>query len=95
MRLLFPVAMAIAASASAQPGIVTPPSGSKPNMLQNSDCPNASSHFARNGSVWQKDPVRPRKLTELPPAETFAAVYHLDGRGCMVPVKYRDVRRHR
>lgn len=93
MRLLFPIAMAIAASASAQPGVITPPSASKPNMLQGSDCPTTSSHFARKGSVWQKDPVKPRKLTELPPAETYAAVYHLDERGCMVPVKYRDVRR--
>lgn len=90
MRLLFPVAMIIAASASAQPSIVTPPSA---NQLQKADCPNPSSRFAREGSVWRQKPVAPQKLTELPPADTFAAVYHLDDRGCMVPVKYRDVRR--
>ena len=93
MRLLFPVAMAIAASASAQPRVVTAPSLQKPNMLQSSDCPIASSQFARDGSVWRKAPPGPKKLGELPPAETYAAVYHLDERGCMVPVKYRDVRR--
>ena len=90
MRLLFPVAMIIAAGASAQPAIFTPPSA---NALQKSDCPSASSQFARDGSVWRQRPVKPRKLAELPPAETYAAVYHLDERGCMVPVKYRDVRR--
>jgi len=90
MRLLFPVAMIIAASASAQPAIVTPPSALP---LQHSDCPNASSQFARDGNVWRHQPVKPQKLAELPPAETYAAVYHLDERGCMVPVKYRDIRR--
>jgi hypothetical protein len=90
MRLLFPVAMIIAASASAQPAIVTPPTL---HPLQQSDCPSASSQFARDGSVWRQKPVTPQKLAELPPADTFAAVYHLDERGCMVPVKYRDIRR--
>ena len=93
MRLLFPVALAFAASASAQPGVVTAPKSQKQTMLQASDCPSASSHFARNGSVWRQSPTKPKKLTELPPADTYAAVYHLDERGCMVPVKYRDVRR--
>ena len=93
MRLLFPVAMIFAAGAVAKPAVVTPPSASKPNMLQASDCPGASSQFAREGSVWRQVPPKPRKLTELPPADTYAAVYHLDERGCMVPVKYRDIRR--
>ena len=48
---------------------------------------------ARNRSIWREVPMKPRKLTELPPAETYAAIYHLDERGCMVPIKYRDVRR--
>ena len=90
MRLLFPVAMIIAAGAAAQPAIVTPPPA---NQLQKSDCPSPSSQFAREGSVWRQKPVTPQKLAELPPADAFAAVYHLDERGCMVPVKYRDIRR--
>ena len=93
MRLLFPVAMIIAASASAQPAIVTPPSARQPGSLQQADCPNPSSQFAREGSVWRQRPITPQRLAELPPADSFAAVYHLDERGCMVPVKYRDVRR--
>ena len=42
------------------------------------------------------DPGKPpklRKLSELPPAENYAAVLRRDERGCMVLVKYRDVRR--
>ena len=93
MRLLFPVAMIFAASVSAQPAVVrTPPSGDRPNMLQAADCPSASSQFARDGSVWREMPAKPQKLAQLPPADTYAAVYHLDERGCMVPLLYRDVR---
>lgn len=35
--------------------------------------------------------MKPQKLTELPPADAYAAVYRHDERGCMVPVMYRDV----
>ncbi len=31
-----------------------------------------------------------RKLTELPPAQTYAAVYRRGADGCMVAVLYRD-----
>jgi hypothetical protein len=93
MRLLFPVAMIMAANASAQPAIVTPPKAHQTSPLEKADCPNPSSQFARDGSVWRQKPLKPQRLAELPPGETFAAVYHLDERGCMVPVKYRDVRR--
>jgi hypothetical protein len=93
MRLLFPVAIVIAAGASGKPAMITPPSEHRPNLSQASDCPNPSSQFARNGSVWREKPARPQKLAELPPAEAYATVYRLDERGCMVPVKYRDIRR--
>jgi hypothetical protein len=49
--------------------------------------------FARKGGIWRYDPAVPKKLTQLPPAESYAAVYRLDERGCMVPLRYRDVRR--
>jgi hypothetical protein len=93
MRLLLPVAMIITSSASAQPSIIIPPTAHQENPLQQADCPNPSSQFARDGSIWREKPIKPQKLSELPPAETYAAVYHLDGRGCMVPIKYRDIRR--
>ena len=92
MRLLFPVAMAIAAAVSVQPVWAAAPTVPKRTISDASDCPGATSQWVRQGRVWQSQPVRPRKLAELPRGETFAAVYRLDERGCMVPVKYRDVR---
>ena len=91
MRFLFPVGVVIAANALAQPAIVTTPSVGRPNMLQAADCHGATNQFARDGNVWREKPIGPRKLAELPPAETYAAVYHLDERGCMVPLLYRDI----
>ena len=84
MRLLFPVAMILGASATALPAKAPPLQ--KPGV----DCPGASSQWVRQGRSWQ---IQPKKLTELPPADTYAAVYRLDERGCMVPVKFRDTRR--
>jgi hypothetical protein len=93
MRLLFPVMMSIAATASAQPAIVTAPTARQSTVLQSADCPGATNHFAREGRMWREKPVGPQKLAELPAAESYAAVYRLDERGCMIPLKYRDVRR--
>jgi hypothetical protein len=87
MRLLFPVAIAFAATASAAPV------SQRPSPLKSNDCPSAASHFAGKGGLSRGDPAKPKKLTQLPPADAFAAVYLTDERGCMVPVKYRDVRR--
>ena len=50
-----------------------------------SSCPdNPAAHLGRsdNGVL--------RKLTELPPAQTYASVYRRGADGCMVPVLYRD-----
>ncbi|HEY6815441.1 MAG TPA: hypothetical protein VI168_07880 [Croceibacterium sp.] len=87
MRLLFPIAIAAMAA--------TPNASAKAPPLQKpgTECASAASHFAREGSMWTRDPARPQKLAELPPAEGYAAVYRLDERGCMVPVKFREVRR--
>jgi hypothetical protein len=87
--------MIFAASAPAQPANVTAPSMKRPNMLQESDCPNATSQFAGQGSAWRSKPLTPRKLAELPPADTYAAVYRRDDRGCMVPVMYPGTRARR
>ena len=92
MRLLFPVAMAIATTASAQAAPEPSSPLQRPALVAGSDCPSATREFARKGGIWRQEPVRPKKLAELPPADTYAAVYRLDERGCMVPVKYRDVR---
>jgi hypothetical protein len=92
MRLLFPLALALGpALASLAPPAVAASDAHEHDAAQ--QCRDASKQFARKGGVWRHDPVKPRKLAELPPADSYAAVYRLDERGCMVPVKYRDVRR--
>ena len=86
MRLLIPVVLMAMAAGSALPAKAPP--------LQKpaADCVGATSQWVRQGRGWQSQPAKPQKLGQLPPAESFAAVYRLDGNGCMVPVKFRDVR---
>ena len=92
MRLLFPVTAILTAVASQ--ALAAPASTNRKSSLEQAgECRDASKQFARKGGIWRYDPVKPKKLVELPPAEAYAAVYRLDERGCMVPVKYRDVRR--
>ena len=91
MRLLFPIAAGIAATASAQPAVAPIPPADAPRTVAAGDCPDMMEHFAKRGGMWPSDPLKPRNLSELPPAETFAAVYRMDERGCMVPVLYRDI----
>ena len=69
--------------------VVTPPSSTRPSVLDQDRCANATSHLAQKPAVLRGDPTRPQKLSELPPAETYAAVYRLEN-GCAVPVLYRD-----
>ena len=91
MRLLLPIAVALAALASSS-SAAPAPTGRYSRFVPAEECRDASAQFARKGGIWRYDPVKPKKLTELPPAESYAAVYRLDERGCMVPLKYRDVR---
>jgi hypothetical protein len=93
MRLLFPVAIAFSATALAQPAAAPVAPGQRPSPIAGSECPDADRYLAHRGGKWQDKPVRPQKLGDLPPAEAFAAVLRRDERGCMVLVKYRDVRR--
>jgi len=80
---LFAVVLALAAS----PHVVTPPNRPAASLLAQDKCANGTSHLA----VQRSDPAKPQKLTELPDAQTYAAVYRVVG-GCAVPVLYRDVR---
>jgi hypothetical protein len=81
MRLLAAALIALipaSAGAVAAPGALRPVHGlaqSPPN------CPRTTGYYA-----WQRgEPVRPHKLTELPPANAYAAVFRHIGR-CEVPV---------
>ncbi|WP_395621969.1 hypothetical protein [Sphingomonas daechungensis] len=71
--------------------VVTPPSPLSPGPLGKDKCANATSHQAGDPAALKGDPAKPRKLTELPNAQSYAAVYRLVD-GCAVPVLYRDVR---
>ena len=93
MRLLFPVAILCAATALAQPAAAPISPGQRQAVIAGSDCPEAAPYLARRGGKWKDQPLRPRKLGELPPAESFAAVVRTDERGCLVPVKYPPSRR--
>ena len=86
MRFLFAAAILIATSAALP---ATTPAPQKAGQFAIDNCPTAAGRLARRDGA----PLTSRKLAELPPAETYAAVYRLDDRGCMVPVKYRDTRR--
>jgi hypothetical protein len=59
------------------------------------NCPRTTSYLAGKTGVYRGAPLAPRKLTELPPATGYMAVYRrIDG--CEVPltmVEYRGGRR--
>lgn len=61
-----------------------------------SPCPLTSDHPAATTSVSPYRPLRPQKLTELPPGTAFMAVYRHIG-NCEAPltmVEYRSPTRH-
>ena len=58
-------------------------------------CRNASAQFVGRGGWAPVEPLRPQKLTELPPGTGYMAVYRQIG-GCNAPltmVEYRNPRR--
>ena len=93
MHLLFPTALIIGASALAAPATAPVSPGQRPSPVAGSDCPEAAPYLANQIGKWRDEPLQPRKLGELPPAESFAAVVRTDERGCLVPVKYPPERR--
>ena len=54
---------------------------SLPQQQPAADCPQTTSHHAFD----PKQPLKPRKLAELPPANAYSAVLRHDGK-CEVPV---------
>ena len=57
-----------------------------------SHCPRTTSYLADKSGLYRGQPLKPRKLTELPQGTTYMAVFrHIDG--CEVPltmVEYRN-----
>lgn len=93
MHLLLPAAMILGAAALAQPAAAPVSPGQRPSAVAGSDCPEAAPYLANQIGKWRDEPLQPRKLGDLPPAESFAAVVRTDERGCLVPVKYPPGRR--
>ena len=67
----------------------------QPGKAPAANCPHTNSYLADKSGLYQGKPLTPRKLTELPPATTYMAVYRHIG-GCEAPltmVEYRNPRR--
>lgn len=97
MRLLFPVLalpLLIPAATSAQtaaPMIRGPQTSISPLAVPNDKCRKTTSYHAEIGS-WRGDKVPPRKLTELPPADSYKAVYRTVN-GCEEPMTVAEYQR--
>ena len=86
MRFLVAFAVAILPVAV---GAAPPPNGAAPTISDK--CPKATNHYAAKPG----EPLKPRKLTELPPGNMYSAVYRRNANGCEAPivVKYDVGRR--
>lgn len=80
---LLPVA-AGAVSVPAQPQIKAPPMTKGVISLYSGNCQRTTTYHAYNPG----EPLQPRRLAELPPANAYATVLHHDGR-CEIPVVIR------
>ena len=98
MRLLFPVLalpLLVPAATSAQtpaPTLESPQSTARPIAATGSNCRKTTSYRAELGSAWRGDPVAPRNLADLPPAESYKAVYRTIN-GCEEPMTVAEYQR--
>jgi len=77
--------------------LAAPPlqSAQSPEAGAASKCPRTTSYLADKSGLYRGQPLKPRKLTELPPATTYMAVYRHIG-DCEAPLtmaEYRNPRR--
>ena len=66
-----------------------------PDKSTSATCQQTRAYLAAQTGLYRGKPLTPRKLTELPPATTYMAVYRHIG-GCEAPltmVEYRNPRR--
>jgi len=56
------------------------------------NCPKTTSYLADKNSLYRSAPLAPRKLTELPPAAGYMAVYRVIN-GCEAPLTMVEYRR--
>ncbi len=90
------ILLALAVSApAASAGPASAAAVERPNPLKVSTCRRPTSHPAEQGPMHRGKRIAPKKLTELPPAVAYMAVYRTVN-GCEVPmtvVEYRTGRR--
>ena len=99
MRLLFPalalpllVPAATVAQTAAEPTIQSPQNSARALATTKSNCRKTTSYHAELGSAWRGDRVAPRNLTDLPPAESYKAVYRTVN-GCEEPMTVAEYQR--
>lgn len=94
--LLASAAALLPQASAAQPvGPALAPAVEKPRPAPDTECRKPTSYKANTDLVWRDEPATPKKLTELPPAQGYMAVYRTVN-GCEEPmtlVEYRTGRR--
>ena len=86
-------ALAVTFSAAPTPQL-TPQQRAALERLK-AQCPQTTSHLAEQGGLYRGERLAPRKLTELPPATTYMAVFRHIG-SCEAPltmIEYRNPKR--
>lgn len=93
--LLTVAALLSQASTAAPPEAATPalaPGAKQLGVVAGKECRKATSYNAQEGLDWRSEPLQPRKLTELPPAQGYMAVYRVVN-GCEEPLAVAEYRR--
>jgi len=86
-----PAASEAPAPSADQPGAAPIRTLEKGGLEPGKECRATRTHYAGKGSAWKGDPVTPKKLTELPEANAYMAVYRtIDG--CEVPMTVAEYR---
>ena len=62
-----------------------------PDASTASKCPRTTSYLADKSGLYRGEPLKPRKLTELPPATTYMAVLRHIG-DCEAPLTMAEYR---
>lgn len=81
MRLLAIALVALLPATAGAVAVQKPPEVKGAPLPSSPNCPRTTSYYAFDSS----QPVKPRKLGELPPANAYSAVLRREGR-CEVPV---------
>lgn len=95
MRVFLLAPLLLAQASQAAPADVAgegpPPAVERPAAPGKPECRKPASHDADARSAWRGEPVKPRKLAELPPAVSYMAVYRMVN-GCEVPMTVTEYR---